>query len=69
MLTLNYIFSFQSLIDCKKNLCENLKIDFSKIEISMGMSDDFEHAVSTQFMLNLLQKVNYLKSIFCVITD
>lgn len=38
--------TFQSLIDCKKNVCENLKLNLSEVEISMGMSDDFKHAVS-----------------------
>lgn len=42
--------TFQSLIDCKKTVCENLKLIPSEVELSMGMSDDFEHAVSLLFM-------------------
>lgn len=37
---------FQSLIDCKKNVCVKLQLNYSEVELSMGMSDDFEHAVS-----------------------
>lgn len=40
---------FQALVDCKKDVCEKLKLNPSEIELSMGMSDDFEHAVSIQF--------------------
>ncbi|VVC25775.1 Pyridoxal phosphate homeostasis protein,PLP-binding barrel,Alanine racemase, N-terminal [Cinara cedri] len=36
---------FLALIDCKKNVCENLKLSLSEFEMSMGMSDDFEHAI------------------------
>jgi len=36
---------FLALIECKKNVCENLKLNPSEVELSMGMSDDFEHAI------------------------
>lgn len=41
-----FITDFQALIDCKKNVCDKLQINLSEVELSMGMSDDFEHAVS-----------------------
>lgn len=34
------------LIDCKKELVNKLQIDEKNIELSMGMSHDFEQAVS-----------------------
>uniref|UniRef100_A0A2S2NA85 Pyridoxal phosphate homeostasis protein n=1 Tax=Schizaphis graminum TaxID=13262 RepID=A0A2S2NA85_SCHGA len=36
---------FLALVDCKKNVCDKLKLNPSEIELSMGMSDDFEHAI------------------------
>lgn len=36
---------FLALIDCRKNVCDNLKLNPFEIELSMGMSDDFEHAI------------------------
>jgi len=42
--------TFQALIDCRKNVCDSLKLNPFEIELSMGMSDDFEHAVSIQFI-------------------
>ena len=40
------LFSVQCLIDCKKTVCESLKLDTDAVELSMGMSSDFEQAVS-----------------------
>ena len=37
----------QCLIDCKKTVCESLKLDSDAVELSIGMSSDFEHAVSS----------------------
>ena len=37
---------FFSLIDCRKNVCQQLGLDTKNVELSMGMSSDFEHAVS-----------------------
>lgn len=36
---------FLALVDCKKNICDKLNLNPSEIELSMGMSDDFEHAI------------------------
>ncbi|XP_025208992.1 pyridoxal phosphate homeostasis protein isoform X1 [Melanaphis sacchari] len=36
---------FLTLIDCKRNVCDKLQLNPSKMELSMGMSDDFEHAI------------------------
>lgn len=36
---------FQSLLQCRKNVCSELNLDISNIELSMGMSSDFEHAI------------------------
>jgi pyridoxal phosphate enzyme (YggS family) len=37
---------FQKLIRCKAEICEKLQLDPSSVELSMGMSGDFEHAIS-----------------------
>ena len=36
---------FQCLIKCRQELCEKLGMEFKQVELSMGMSGDFEHAV------------------------
>ncbi|XP_026323100.1 pyridoxal phosphate homeostasis protein [Hyposmocoma kahamanoa] len=36
---------FLKLIECRKEVCEKLKLDINEVEISMGMSCDFEQAV------------------------
>ena len=36
----------QCLIECRQCVCERLKLDTDAVELSMGMSSDFEHAVS-----------------------
>ncbi|XP_016660735.1 uncharacterized protein LOC100169371 isoform X1 [Acyrthosiphon pisum] len=36
---------FLALIDCKRDVCDKLKLNPSEIELSMGMSDDFEQAI------------------------
>lgn len=43
------LFSFQCLIECRENVCEKLSISLEDVELSMGMSNDFEKAVSTLF--------------------
>lgn len=37
---------FRSLIECRKNVCHELGLDMKNVQLSMGMSSDFEHAVS-----------------------
>lgn len=36
---------FLKLLKCRERLCEELKLDKKNVEISMGMSADFEHAI------------------------
>ncbi|XP_064630571.1 pyridoxal phosphate homeostasis protein-like [Lineus longissimus] len=36
---------FQSLIQCRKDVCAALNQDLLHLELSMGMSNDFEHAI------------------------
>ena len=36
----------QTLIDCKRRVCTELSLEPENVAISMGMSGDFEHAVS-----------------------
>ena len=43
------LFSFQCLIECRKNVCEKLGISLEDVELSMGMSNDFDKAVSALF--------------------
>lgn len=37
---------FECLLKCHNNVCSSFNIKADEVEISMGMSDDFEHAVS-----------------------
>lgn len=37
---------FQCLVGCRKNVCEKLGLNPEDVELSMGMSNDFEKAVS-----------------------
>lgn len=37
---------FLCLIKCREKICEEIGIDIKNIELSMGMSSDYEHAVS-----------------------
>ena len=37
---------FVTLSKCRQEVCENLKLDINEVELSMGMSADYEHAVS-----------------------
>lgn len=36
---------FICLKECKERICKELNLDFATVQLSMGMSDDFEHAV------------------------
>lgn len=36
---------FLSLAKCRQEVCEKLKLDVNNVELSMGMSTDFEHAI------------------------
>lgn len=36
---------FISLLKCRETISDELKIDVKDIEVSMGMSNDYEHAV------------------------
>lgn len=41
------MLSFQCLVECRKNVCEKLGLSLEDVELSMGMSNDFDKAVST----------------------
>lgn len=43
---------FICLLDCHKNVCETLNLSPENVQISMGMSDDFEQAVRIKLMNN-----------------
>ncbi|EFN81689.1 pyridoxal phosphate homeostasis protein [Harpegnathos saltator] len=36
---------FINLLKCRETICNKLEIDFKNIELSMGMSNDYEHAI------------------------
>ncbi|XP_059050533.1 pyridoxal phosphate homeostasis protein [Achroia grisella] len=36
---------FLTLAKCRQEICENLNLDINNVELSMGMSSDFEHAI------------------------
>lgn len=41
---------FVELIKCHETLCNTLKLSPENVHISMGMSDDFDRAVSIHFL-------------------
>lgn len=43
---------FVSLIKCKEDVCTSLHLNPDGVELSMGMSSDFEHAVWIPFLIN-----------------
>lgn len=46
---------FLKLAKCRQEVCEKLNLDINNVELSMGMSTDFEHAVCVFKLL-----VNYI---------
>ena len=42
----------QSLLICRQKVCKHLNLNVEDVELSMGMSHDFEHAVRLGFSLN-----------------
>ncbi|XP_014203247.1 pyridoxal phosphate homeostasis protein [Copidosoma floridanum] len=36
---------FLTLVECKKKVCEELGLNSKRVDLSMGMSTDFEHAI------------------------
>lgn len=36
---------FQVLLKCRQSICDKLAMDMNSVELSMGMSHDFEHAI------------------------
>ncbi|XP_050357718.1 pyridoxal phosphate homeostasis protein [Nymphalis io] len=36
---------FLTLVKCRQEVCEKLGLDINNVELSMGMSSDFEHAI------------------------
>lgn len=49
---------FISLMKCHKEVCEALKLNEADVSVSMGMSDDFEEAVSSNDSLALTSFVH-----------
>lgn len=41
-------------MECKKEVCEKIKMESALCELSMGMSSDFEKAVSTHVIHSVL---------------
>lgn len=41
---------FVHLMKCHETVCNTLKLSPEKVHISMGMSNDFDHAVSVKFL-------------------
>lgn len=50
---------FLSLVECRKKVCENLGLDQKNVELSMGMSSDYEHAVRKINCLNFISKDSF----------
>lgn len=57
---------FISLVKCHKDICNTFELDENDFNISMGMSADFENAVSTNFLRNYIMRkcsLNLLNSV------
>lgn len=63
---------FVKLIKCKETLCDTLNLNPDDVDLSMGMSSDFEHAVLffSNVMSNQIRKCyikgNVTPKCFCV---
>ncbi len=51
-----FVFSLQRLVDCHDKVKKLLKIH-RPLELSMGMSGDYEHAVSTKCRVITLENL------------
>lgn len=45
--------TFQELVKCREKLCGQLGLNIEDVELSMGMSSDYQHAVSTSFVYHV----------------
>lgn len=50
---------FITLKQCRDTLCQELNLDLKNVNLSMGMSDDFEQAVSYLFFSCNLFNIKY----------
>lgn len=50
---------FLCLKECRENVSKQLDIDLKQIELSMGMSNDYEHAViSIRIYIYIFKNIN-----------
>ena len=61
-------FIFQKLVEHRVKVCEAFSLEPSQVELSMGMSTDFEHAVSLSFFFKLTYIELKYNNIFNVIS-
>ncbi|CAH2059669.1 unnamed protein product, partial [Iphiclides podalirius] len=60
---------FVTLAKCREEVCEKLNLDINKVELSMGMSTDFEHAIEIKNVVYLdawkpvFQTQNYIQGV------
>lgn len=45
---------FVCLSECRDRVCKELSLDWKNVQLSMGMSDDFEHAVCLYVQTNCI---------------
>lgn len=55
---------FLCLLECRARLCNAYNLETESLDVSMGMSDDFEHAVSMA-QLQSLAPENFIFWFFC----
>lgn len=55
---------FLCLLDCHDRICKTFDVKPENVNISMGMSDDFENAVSKHLILIYLLQTHFL---FCLL--
>lgn len=60
---------FICLLDCHDRICKTFDLQPENVNISMGMSDDFEHAVSNQFDCDLFHHFEQINLFFYLFID
>lgn len=56
---------FICLLKCRETICNELEIDIKNIELSMGMSNDYEHAVGPQMLYCICLYINLTVVSYC----
>ena len=59
---------FDTLIKCRKEACDALDLVVDEMELSMGMSGDFEEAVSKMMIILIVSFVHWYICFFFILS-